>query len=457
MTTNGHHKPIGVRHSFRYREAQDTYEMQLRHRKCRWWLLLFLLPLLLLIQCHKDITVTCIDAETGEPVSEQEVTLAYDAHFLFKSGSFFTTEKINQTQDTDDSGKTVFRKVPCSVFSYLFYCLSDMTVSASSDCYEPAEEKRNFHFTSSVELKMTPLREDLHVKLLDKKTGDPLPYSTLVYTYVNDGKEKTDSVKADARGVATIPNMSACGVMKRLLGRCVDHIDTTRVDVPCQDLLEPNDEQALRLIPIKEKFSADVVLCIDCTGSMDRFLGTIKSNALNFYSDIQRKCIDEGKEVSSMRIRVIGFRDWTDLRTFEISPFYKMPDEEADFKVLVSNLNADGGGDGPELGYDALCQALLSDWSPDPKVRRVVILWTDDESHPLSARSPVADFSQMSAIWNDKMKDNSRRLIIYAPTVSTWTIFETTWPHTVRHDVNTGGGLRDVDYEEIIRTISKSI
>ena len=247
---------MNKRLSFRYREAQDTYEMQLRHRKCRWWLLLFLLPLLLLIQCHKDITVTCIDAETGEPVSEQEVTLAYDAHFLFKSGNFFTTEKINLTQDTDEGGKTVFRKVPCSVFSYLFYCLSDMTVSATGDCYEPAEEKRNFHFTSSVELKMTPLREDLHVKLLDEKTGAPLPYSTLVYTYVNDGKEKTDSVKANARGVATMPNMLSCGVMKQLLGRCDDYIDTMRVDVPCQDLLEPDDEQALRLRPLLDPCNA---------------------------------------------------------------------------------------------------------------------------------------------------------------------------------------------------------
>jgi hypothetical protein len=456
MMAKDQNKIISVGHSFRYREKQNTYEMQLRHKKRRWWLLLFLLPLLLLIQCHKDVTVVCIDAETGEPIAEQKVTLSYDAHYLFKSG-FFTTESHKLKQTTDKDGKTVFRKVPCSVFSYLFYCLSDMTVSAKSECYEEARETCNFHFTSEVELKMTPLREDLYVKLLDKKTGDPLPYSTLVYTYVDDGIEKTDSVEADARGVATIPQMSACGVMKRLLGRCVDHVDTTRVNVPCQDLLEPNDEQALRLVPVKEKFGADVVLCIDCTGSMDRLIGTIKNNAMNFYADIQRKCLDEEKEVSSMRIRVIGFRDWTGSRSFEISPFYKMPDEEGDFKVYVSSLMASGGGDDPELGYDALCQALQSDWSSDPRVRRVVILWTDAESHPLSPRSPVADFTQMSAIWNDKMKDDSKRLIIYAPAVPTWTIIETTWPHVVRHDVNAGGGLRDVDYEEILRTISKSI
>lgn len=245
---------MNARYSFRYREKQDTYEMQLCHKKCRWWLLLFLLPLLLLIQCHKDVTVICIDADTGEPIAEQEVMLSYDAHYLFKSG-FFTTESQNLKQTTDDNGKAVFRKVPCSVFSYLFYCLSDMTVSAKSECYAPSQTTCNFHYTSEVELRIKPLREDLYVKLLDKETKDPLPGATLVYTYVDGGKEQTDSVEADATGIATIPQMRSCSVMKELLGRSYGYADTTKVDIPCQDLLEPTNKMALRLRPIKENFT----------------------------------------------------------------------------------------------------------------------------------------------------------------------------------------------------------
>ena len=254
MTDKEQNKPISAAHSFRYSEKQDIYDMQLRHKKCRWWLLLFLLPLLLLIQCHKDVTVVCIDADTGEPIAEQEVSLSYDAHFLFKSG-FFTTESVNMKQTTDESGKTVFRKVPCSVFSYLFYCMSDMTVSAKSECYSSASTTCNFHYTSEVELKMKPLREDLYVKLLDKETHDPLPGATLIYTYVEGGKEQTDSVDADATGVATIPQMRSCSVIKQLLGRCYGYADTTKVDIPCQNLLEPTNKMALRLRPIKENFT----------------------------------------------------------------------------------------------------------------------------------------------------------------------------------------------------------
>ena len=40
-------------------------------------------------------------------------------------------------------------------------------------------------------------------------------------------------------------------------------------------------------VVIKEKFNADVVMCIDCTSSMYHLIGTIKKNALNFYPDIK--------------------------------------------------------------------------------------------------------------------------------------------------------------------------
>ena len=456
MTSKGQNIPINVGHSFRYREKQNTYEMQLRHKKCRWWLLLFLLPLLLLIQCHKDVTVVCIDADTGEPIAEQEVSLSYDAHFLFKSG-FFTTESINMKQTTDESGKTVFRKVPCSVFSYLFYCMSDMTVSAKSECYSSASTTCNFHYTSEVELKMNPQHEDLYVKLVDKVTNDPLPRAVLVYTYVEDGEEHIDSVKANAKGVATIPQMYSCGVMKQLLGRCDGYEDTTKVNVPCQDLLELDDKNTLRLSPVKEKFKADIVMCIDCTGSMGSMLGTIKTNAMSIYNDIRRRCIEDGKEILSMRIKVIGFRDYSDFQPFMISPFYIMPKQEADFRTFVSGFVESGGGDGPEAGYGALCRAIQSEWSSEPDVRKVIILWTDTSSHPLSPTDPITDFSKLAAIWNDDMKKDSRRLIIFAPSDPTWTIIESGWVNAVRHDVNSGGGLREVDYEEILKTLSRSI
>lgn len=203
---------------------------------------------------------------------------------------------------------------------------------------------------------------------------------------------------------------------------------------------------------IKEKFNADVVMCIDCTSSMSGIIGTIKNNAMNFYPDIKRKCEEQGKEILSMRVKVIGFRDHVDFAPFEISDFFTMPDDEREFKTFISNLSDYGGGDAPEIGYEALEKAMQSEWRTRSDVRQVVILWTDAESHPL----PGSDrYTRLKDTWNDG--SGSRRLIMFAPPVPSWNMIENTWNNSVRHDVTLGGGLSDVDYDDILKALSESI
>jgi len=211
-------------------------------------------------------------------------------------------------------------------------------------------------------------------------------------------------------------------------------------------------------IVIKEKFKADVVMCIDCTISMYNIINTIKNNALTFYPDLKQKCISQGKEITSMRIRVIGFRDFSDTPTFETSPFYDIPSKEADFKKFVENLSAKGGGDFPERGYDALAMAVNSDWSRSEDIHQIIILWTDDSSHPLSGLNGVPPtIEQLKSLWKSKMSQKGKRLILFAPADDSWVSIEHDWDKTSRHDVNTGGGLSDVDYEEILKTLSETI
>lgn len=247
--------PIKASKKLKYKEQQDTYTVQLVHRRKPWWLLLLLLPLLLLIQCHKDITVTCHEPDTGAPIVDQPVTMTYHSHFVYDRGHFFTNDSISLTQKTDAKGTTVFRGLRCSVYSYIFYCLSQASFTAKSQCHAAAGEKHNFHYTSKVDLKMLPRREDLHIKLVDKETGDILPDAVLTFKYVELGKEKTDSVKADPAGVATIKQMRYCSVMKLLKGSCYGYADTTKADVPCQQLVIANDSATLKLRPIKKRFT----------------------------------------------------------------------------------------------------------------------------------------------------------------------------------------------------------
>ena len=248
-------RPINIGKKIKYEEKYDLYTVQLIHQRFPWWLLLLLLPLLLFIKCHKDIEVNCIEPNTNIPIESQDVTIEYKSHFLFNNGSFFTNDKIELTQQTDSMGKTVFRDLPCSVYSYIFYCLSVASYTAESDCHAAVNEKHNFHYTHHVKLEMKPRREDLHVKLLDLETKDPLPDGIIIYKYFELGKEQIDSAKADAAGIVTIPQMRYCSFMTQLLGQCYGYADTTKVEVPCQSIVSADDSTALLLRPIKERFT----------------------------------------------------------------------------------------------------------------------------------------------------------------------------------------------------------
>ena len=97
------------------------------------------------------------------------------------------------------------------------------------------------------------------------------------------------------------------------------------------------------------KYNVDIVMCIDCTGSMGDLLDTVKANALKFYPDLKARCDAKGKEISEVRIRVIGFRDFyaDESNAIEDSGFYSIPEQEAEFKSFVGKLVPAGGGDEP--------------------------------------------------------------------------------------------------------------
>lgn len=255
MAKKNNPQSIRIDKKLKYKEEQDRYSLQLCHVRRPWRVLLLLLPLLLFIKCSKDITVSCVEPIGELPVENLPVKIEYQSHFLWNDGKFFTSDTIRLIQHTDSLGKTVFKDLPCSVFSYVFYCLQKVSFTAVDDCHVALDERRNFHYRWHITLDMEPRLEDLHVQLLDKETGDILPDGILIYKYIELGEEKTDSAHADAAGIATLSQMRYCSVMTELKGTCYGYADTMYVDIPCQSLLNTNDSTALRLRPIKERFT----------------------------------------------------------------------------------------------------------------------------------------------------------------------------------------------------------
>jgi len=221
------------------------------------------------------------------------------------------------------------------------------------------------------------------------------------------------------------------------------------------------------------RYNVDIVMCIDCTGSMGELLNTVKTNALKFYPDLRERCDAKDKEISDLRIRVIGFRDFYADREFAIqdSGFMNIPEQEEDFKNFVNELKPSGGGDEPENGLEALALALNSDWTKGgDKRRHVVVVWTDASTHPIGfdkcknefyPNNMPTDFDELTNWWDDeqsgKMQKSAKRLILFAPDASAWSEIGINWNNTIHHPAKAGMGLEDVDYETILSTVVNSI
>jgi hypothetical protein len=197
----------------------------------------------------------------------------------------------------------------------------------------------------------------------------------------------------------------------------------------------------------------------------------VKTNALRFYDDVQTNLTAKGKNVDELRVRVIAFRDFAadGEAAMQESPFYRLPDERSAFSDFVSGLIAEGGGDAPESGLEAVALAMNSPWTTrGDRRRQVVVVWTDQPANPLDpsivpaelrARVP-ADFSALTDLWEDAqgpLGGSSKRLILFAPDGPGWSDISGVWENVVHHPSQAGGGLSDVDYGTIIDSIGNSV
>jgi hypothetical protein len=233
----------------------------------------------------------------------------------------------------------------------------------------------------------------------------------------------------------------------------------------------PTPEQSSMAAPRGLSYAVDIVFCIDVTGSMSPIIDQVKANALRFYDDVQSNLTAKGKNVDELRVKVIAFRDFVadGAAALDESPFFTLPGERASFSDFVNGLIAEGGGDAPESGLEAVALAIDSPWTTTGDRRRqVIVVWTDQPAQPLdasvlppdlSSRVP-ADFSALTDVWEDEqgpMGSSSKRLILFAPDGPGWSDISGVWENVVHHPSQAGGGLSDVDYGTIIDSIGNSV
>lgn len=200
--------------------------------------------------------------------------------------------------------------------------------------------------------------------------------------------------------------------------------------------------------------TVDVVMCIDVTGSMSGIINTVKNNAIGFYDSFNSCCEEEGIQLTGLNAQVIAFRDKNeDYNWLETSTTYSLPDQRSAFNSFIDGLYADGGGDTPESGLEALQAAFdKSDWGTDDGYhRQVIILWSD-APYLVGSYSNVS-LSSLTSQWSSM--PSGRRLILFAPygtdssNGESWGNLDG-WSNLI-HESDLNSGFNDFDY--IIKSI----
>ena len=221
------------------------------------------------------------------------------------------------------------------------------------------------------------------------------------------------------------------------------------------------------------KRNADVVFCIDGTGSMVPVIENVKEGAVRFHQDLINALVDIGSDIDSVRVRVIVFRDYEDdgKDSMVESPFFELPLDNDLFRSWLDGITASGGGDAPENGLESLYYAFKSDWNVGAKDRQVTVLFTDADALPLKSRASSPDYPEdmvdldgLINVWNCAVQDPSiklqkrnKRLVIVAPKGTFYEELAGMLPGSIFKAVESGRGLNDVDFNEIVKLVAASV
>lgn len=224
--------------------------------------------------------------------------------------------------------------------------------------------------------------------------------------------------------------------------------------------------------PYELTYPIDLVFCIDATGSMRHVLDMVKHNATRLHEDIQHAMEKKHRNISKMRIRVIAFRDYlTDGdQAMMASDFFTLPEQTRQFYDCVNGITAQGGGDIPEDGMEALAYAIRSDWTREGiKRRHIIVVWSDAPTHTLGhakiapwyPEGMAKDFEELSLWWEDEqlggtMDEKAKRLLLFAPDAPEWNRISREWAQVV-HVQTVSEGLTELEYQQVIDAVCNTL
>ena len=209
---------------------------------------------------------------------------------------------------------------------------------------------------------------------------------------------------------------------------------------------------------------ADIVFCIDSTGSMSPCFEGVKNNLTMFIEELH----SSGNV--DFRLKLIAYRDKHDLRDFVESEYLDFTNSVELFKDKLSKIRASGGGGVLESTLDAIYEATQSTWRDD--AHKIIVLMTDAGSHPTLHEStfpyPIND---VSIVIQELQILNGSILFMVAPDLDIYQQIENAEQDADRKKIfipipaheseprvaDEYQGLVNIDFKDLMELIGKTI
>lgn len=211
---------------------------------------------------------------------------------------------------------------------------------------------------------------------------------------------------------------------------------------------------------------ADIVFCIDVTGSMQNCIDGIKKHIKEFVAGLQTSAAID------YRLALVAYRDIHDEKIYEggrracdepwIIRDFTQDVQEFNSWLDLPDAKAYGGGDPPESTLDALYIAINSSSWRD-KAHRVIVLFTDDDTHPkLHPKTYKRPDNGIKRIIQDYQTLKHGILYLVVPRLQLYEQLEKTGHDAKRKViakyVPTGDkGLKSVDFEKLLMAIGSTV
>ncbi len=342
-----------------YSPDEKEYVIELK-KKNYWWLLLFLLPLVLLIKLDKDVVFKTVDSVDNKPLQGTFVDLTFHERYLFNFStfSFFSNDKIQRNDSTNEDGIVVFKDVSYSVFSMLFFATEDAYVTATNNCFSGDSISPRYHGLKHLDENILKLPErsfDLEFMVVDADDGEPLPEAEVVaISRSKTGKEQSWKKTTDVAGLIVLEGVPYCGEIELVGSKYGYDNDTIKNKVEyITGKIESG--RTLRLKPIKTKIKfivrdlktketiPNVVASLKIEG---KTVSTLRTNTngvgIGFFDDI--RLLDE----FTIMVQKAYYYDTT--RTDKVDKFIKLDEKKRTIymrpkkqNITFRNINAKTG------------------------------------------------------------------------------------------------------------------